>query len=100
MTKKLSKLAIAELGITEIMAGKTYAYVGVLSGPTFGLGIAAANEPGYWPVPLWYAQADSYDEAHAMAEELNRDVLGLNDMAEARIICSSMAAGKINSRRK
>lgn len=96
MTKKLTALSIAELGIGELMAGKTYAYVGVMSGDTFGLGLAIANEPGYNPIPLHFAQADTFDAAHDMADELNRDVLELNDTAAMRIVCSSIAAGKIN----
>jgi hypothetical protein len=88
--KKLSNLAIAELGIGEMMVGKAYAYVAVMSGNTYGLGLAVANESGYNPIPLHWAQADSFDTAHDMADELNRDLLGLNEMAATRIICSTM----------
>lgn len=93
--KTLSNLAIAELGITELFAGRTYAYVAVMHGHTYGLGIAEANSAGYSPIPLLYAQADTFDLAHDMADALNRDVLGINLEAAARIVCSSMAAGKI-----
>lgn len=91
--KKLSNLAIAELGIDEMMSGKAYAYVAVMSGNTYGLGLAVANEAGYNPIPLQWAQADSFDAAHDMADELNRDKLGLNDMAATRIVCSTMFKG-------
>ncbi len=96
--KKLSNLAIAELGIGEMMAGKAYAYTPVMSGNTYGLGLAVANEPGYHPIPLYWAQADSFNEAADMADELNTNVLGLNDAAATRIVCSSMAAKKSKRR--
>ncbi len=92
--KTLSNLAIAELGIQEMMAGKTYAYVAVLVGNTYGLGLATANEPGYNPIPLHWAQADTFDQAHDMADALNRNQLGLNDMAATRIVCSTMFSAK------
>lgn len=91
MTKQLSKLAIAELGITELFAGKTYAYVAVMSGNTYGLGIATANERGYSPIPLYFAQADTFEAAHDMADRLNTEELGINLEAAGRIVCSSMA---------
>lgn len=97
MTKQLSQLAIAELGIAEMFSGKTYAYVAVMSGDTYGLGIATANERGYSPIPLYWAQADTFDAAHDMADNLNRDVLGLNLEAAARIVSSSMAASRAQS---
>lgn len=90
--KTLSNLAIAELGIGEMMAGKAYAYTAVMAGDTYGLGIAVANERGYLPIPLHWANAETYDAAADMAEVLNRDLLGLSNDAMARIICSSMAA--------
>lgn len=88
--KKLSNLAIVELGIIEMMAGKAYAYVGVMSGDTYGLGLAVANEAGYNPIPLHWAQAENFDAANEMADELNRELLGLNEIAASRIVCSTM----------
>lgn len=92
--KKLSNLAIAELGITEMMAGKAYAYVAVMAADTYGLGLAVANEAGYHLIPLHWAQADSFDLAHDMADELNRDLLGMTELAANRIVCSTMFSSK------
>lgn len=92
MSKQLTELAIAELGITEMMAGKAYAYVAVMSGDTYGLGLAVANERGYHPIPLHWAQADTFNSAHDLADEMNEKI-GLNLEAAARIVCSTMRKG-------
>jgi hypothetical protein len=92
--KPLSALAIAELGISELMAGKAYAYTAIMSGDVYGLGLAVANEPGYHPIPLHWANFPTFDSAHGEADRLNRELLDLNERAAARIVCSSMAAGR------
>lgn len=89
--KKLSLLGRAELGIAELFAGKCYAYVPVIAGSCIGLGIAVANEPGYSPIPTFWAWASTWAEMDAHADELNCE-LGLNDEAAMRIVASSMAA--------
>lgn len=103
MLKKFTKEGRFECGLDELVAGKAWAFVPVLaperSGSVFGLGVAVANEPGYYPVPLHWCHADTWDEAQAHAVELNREE-GISEDAEMRIVCSSMAAGKVRQKPK
>ena len=94
MIRKLSACSKAELGIEDNFAGKLFAFTAV-SGPYgFQLGIAVANEAGYSPVPGFFCHSDSFDEMSDHADELNR-ARGLSDREAAKIVCSSMAAGKV-----
>lgn len=94
--KQLSEQMIIELGIEELMRGKQWAYV-----PAIGkdyparLGFAAANEPGYWPVPEMWANGE-YAEMQAEADRLNR-ARGVGDREAARIVASSMASGLVGA---
>ncbi len=95
--KRLSNLAVAELGINEMFAGKLWAYVPVVEKFGIGLGIAVANEAGYNPIPLHWAIAETWEEMRAHAQELN-EAKGLNEEAAARVVCSSMAAGNVKKK--
>lgn len=93
--KKLSKEGRFECGLDEIVAGKVWAFVGVMSpGPLdgFGLGIAIANEAGYYPIPFSWSHFDTFDEASQHAEELNA-AEGLSLDQAAKIVFSSMRGG-------
>lgn len=99
--KKLTKEGRFEAGIDEIVAGKHWAFVPVLSDGRYGqfqLGVAAANEPGYWPVPAFWAHGDDYGEMAAHAEELNAE-MGISREEGDRIQISSMNAGRLNAER-
>jgi hypothetical protein len=53
------------------------------------LGVAIANEAGYYPISSFWAHSDSYEEMSAHADDLNR-AEGLDDQTAIRIVCSSM----------
>ena len=73
----------------------TQAYTAVTGGPTgFLIGLATRDEPGYYPRPD-FGFYDSYEEASDAAERLNGTDLGLTDEEAARIVMSSMGAGKV-----
>jgi hypothetical protein len=54
------------------------------------LGVAVANERGYFPVPLGWARYATYDAAADHADRLNTQVLGLTTADAFRIIASTM----------
>ena len=91
--KKLSRLARVELGIEEMLKGKLWAYVSALTEHGHGLGIAVANEPGYHPIPVFWALAEyGPDASKAMgdhADELNAE-RGMDHDTAFRIIASTM----------
>ena len=91
--KKLSKEGYLCCGLPEATQGKVWAFVAIVGQPEGGLlGVAMANEPGYWPISSWWAHG-SYDEMQAHADELN-EAEGLSKDEAMRIICSSMV-GKV-----
>jgi hypothetical protein len=87
--KKLTPLAAKELGIEEQMKGKIWAYAPTITGDIPSLGIAVANEKGYCPVSAFFANADTYDEIAAHADELNL-ARGLDLKTAFRIVASTM----------
>lgn len=96
MLHPLTKESQLELGIETKFAGKTWAFCPVLDSGNggFGLGIACEGEPGYAPIPSYYASSDSYDEMATHADELNQE-RGIDPREGGRIVCSSMAAGPL-----
>lgn len=98
MIKKLSSLAIAELGIDDLYPGKLWAFCAVIpdmkGGPGAALGISVANEPGYSPVPLFFCYGDNFNEMQDHADELNKE-RGMTIDQAARIVASSIAAGSV-----
>jgi adenine/guanine phosphoribosyltransferase-like PRPP-binding protein len=95
LMKKFTQEARFDCGLDEVVSGKLWAFVAVVDSRGISLGVAVANEPGYMPVPRSFCHGDTYDAMHAHAMELNRDE-GLTEEAAMRIICSSMAAGRLN----
>ena len=72
-----------------------FAFVAVISeDPTpdhaFGVGIAVANEGGYFPVPTGWAAFATMDAAGEAAERANREWLELDSDAELGIVASTM----------
>jgi len=82
-----------ECGLEQIVAGKVWAYVAVVAPECaphpYGLGVAAAHEPGYWPIPLHWCHGHDYQEMQNHADQLN-DQLGHTRREAAIIIGSSM----------
>lgn len=96
--KPLSKQMQIELGIERKFRGKFWAYVPVMAkGYGWALGIAVANEAGYSPVPAFFCNAERREEMVEFAEKLNA-ARGIDPETEMRIVCSSMAAGKVNKK--
>ena len=95
MMKPLTFEGRFECGLDEIVTGKVWAFVAV-TGENYGarLGVAFANEPGYTPIPEFWANADRHDEMQAHADELNA-AEGLDKLAAAKIICSTMGGQRI-----
>lgn len=60
-----------------------------LAGINGALGLAIANELGYFPVPLGWARYTSFDAAANHADILNNH-LGHDDGTAFEIICSTM----------
>lgn len=92
--KSLSNQMILELEIAAKFAGKSWAYAAVLD-KNYGaaLGIAVANEAGYSPVPAFFCNG-TYAEMSKEADRLNAE-RGLGKEESVRIVCSSMAAGRV-----
>lgn len=94
--KPLSALARAELEIEAKFAGKLWAYTAVIGKhEPARLGIAVANEPGYVPIPEYWANG-SYDEMSDHADALNAE-RGQSLDESLRIVAASMAAGKVGA---
>ena len=96
MLKKLSDMDRAEMELDALFAGKLWCFTTVLRGSFVGLGISVANEAGYTPVPLNRCHGDDYHGMSAHADDLNQRWLGLDKEAALRVICSSMAQGKVS----
>lgn len=91
--KKLSAEGRFECGLDDAVKGKVWAFVPVIGKLEGGaLGIAMANEAGYWPISEHWAHG-SYNEMQEHADELN-EAEGISVNEAMRIICSSMVARK------
>lgn len=92
--KKLSKEGIFECGLLNIAPRKVKALTVVTGKECLCLGLAVANEPGYYPVPQHWCYGDNFEELATHADELNKELFDLEPKATALIVASSMAAGK------
>jgi hypothetical protein len=90
-TKLLTDLAILELGIDKMFAGRIWAFVPVADGTyaQWSLGIAVANETGHNPIPPFWAHSDDYNVLSDHADELNLK-RGLSVEVAAKIAASTM----------
>lgn len=92
--KRLSFEGLFESGALELTRGKVCAFVAVLDHERGGvqLGVAVANEPGYYPMPAYWAHGDDHEYAAMQehARELNREHFKLDDDAAARIVASTL----------
>jgi hypothetical protein len=76
--------------VAEETKSKRVAFTAIISGGSFGIGLAAESEPGYWPQTL-YGQFPTFRKAMEKSYELNV-ALGLTLEEAVAIISSSMAA--------
>ena len=77
--------------IIEHYNGKIWAFVPIAIGEC-SLGVAIANEPGYYPIPRY--QEPNYNKACEYAQKLNYEHLGLTDIQALDIQASTMR-GKV-----
>lgn len=99
MLKPLTAEGRFECGLDEAVAKKPdWCFVAVM-GEHCGarLGIAIANEQGYWPIPEYWANADTLPELQAHADELNK-AEGLT-LQDAMLIQVSTMGGRRYVRR-
>lgn len=88
--KKLSMEGRFEAGLDNLVKGKVWAFTAVVGKDfPFALGIAVANERGYYPVPEFWCNGDDYNEMTEYADELNEKE-GWTEKAATRIIASTM----------
>lgn len=92
MLKKIAPEIMCDLWDATVATGKLCALTPVVQPHGQGLGIAYANEPGYSPVPLQWCNGDNRDELQAYADQLNKELFGLDPRAALEVVCSSMFA--------
>lgn len=86
MDKQVSGESLADL---EDRYQDVHAYTAICGKGFCGLGVAIANERGYYAVSPNIAHFDRYDDAANEADRLNA-AIGLGDDAAWKIVASSM----------
>lgn len=79
-----------ECGFNEITQGKRCALFAVRQEHGIGLGLAVAEEPGYHTIPLHWCNSDDFEQMSAHADDLNRELFGLEPKAAGLIVASTM----------
>jgi hypothetical protein len=80
--------------------GKTFAYTAVLDKHNcFALGVALANEPGYYPVSCYHYQGETYHAAAQEADRLNT-LLGHSEDGAINIVVSTHVAQRAKRERE
>ena len=87
MTQQLSQEFLTDL--IETHSGKVWCFVSVITKDRFGLGIAIANEPGYYPIHINRYNTASFEIAADESDRLNT-LREINETESARIISSTM----------
>jgi hypothetical protein len=88
--------AILDQTVAGAFPDKSYAFVAVIAGNAWQLGVAVANEPGYAPIEgKTFANKAEADE---WASGLNRHI-GLSDDDRIEIICSTMRGPRTRATR-
>lgn len=84
-----------ESGLDNLVAGKRFAFLAVV-GENYParLGAAVENEPGYYPIPEFWAHADSFDAMQAHADRLNAE-MGITEREAEHLVLTSMSAGSV-----
>lgn len=86
ITSKYLEAAILDQVVAGTFPGKRYAFVAVVNGSGWGLGVAVADEPGYNPINKVFTDQAEADE---WAKGLNKHI-GLTDNEAFRIVGSTM----------
>jgi hypothetical protein len=93
MLKKFTAADRFESGIGNIIKGKNYAFVPIVSEGSFvALAVAITGEPDACPIAIGWCYATSYEEMVAHAVELNRGD-GIDDDIATKIIKSVLPEG-------
>lgn len=102
MIKPLTFEGRFECGFDEAIKGRVCALAALYRGPgaVFGLSICVANEAGHNPIPLHWCHSDNADELHGHAEQLNRELFGLDPKAATKIVASTMFGPRNASRKQ
>lgn len=79
-----------ECGFNEITEGKRCAVFAVRQEHGIGLGLAVAEEPGYHTIPLHWCNGDDFEQVSAHADELNRELFGLEPKVAGLIVASTI----------
>ena len=88
-----------ECGFDELVKNRVCALVAVMAQDrpnrqpqhgVYGLGLAIANEDGYYPIPLHWCHGDSWREMQEHADALNAELFKLDKRQAARIVCTTM----------
>lgn len=90
--KALTYEGIVECGLLDIAPGKLKALTPVIQQRGMGLGLAVANEPGYYPVPLAWCHGENWNDLHKCADEWNAKLWKHDDATALAIIGSSIGA--------
>lgn len=82
-----------ESGIDDLVAGKRFAFLAIV-GENYParLGAAVEHEPGYYPIPEFWAHADSLADMQAHADHLNAE-MGFSVRDAEHLVLTSMSAG-------
>lgn len=92
MLKPLSYEGLFECGALDLVKGKAAAFTAAIHSGGMGLGLAVANQPGYYPVPLAWCHGDDWNELRKHADALNLEHFDLDAKAASTIVASSIAA--------
>mgnify|MGYP000364901871 CR=1 FL=1 len=79
-----------ECGFNTIIESKRCALFAVRQEYGIGLGLAVAEEPGYHTIPLHWCHGDDYEAMSRHADDLNRELFGLEPKAGGLIVASTM----------
>jgi hypothetical protein len=92
LTQTHLEAAIIDQSAAGAFPGKLYAFVAVIGGGGWQLGVAVANEPGYNPIPgkTFKTQAEAKEWADGLNKHIGRDA----DTVMA-IVCSSMGGRRV-----
>ena len=92
ITNLFLEAAFIDQNAAGAFPGKRYAFVAVIGGGAWQLGVAVANEKGYNPIPG--KTFDTQAEAKEWAAGLNQHI-GLSDDDRIAIICSTMGGRRV-----
>ena len=95
--KPLSFEGWFECGGIELSEGKLAALVAVIQPEGIGLGLAIANDPGYYPIPRYWCRGNDWSQMKEHADNMNLTLLKLDAEQACKIVASTMR-GKVPRR--